>query len=307
MDGKNLLTALYKWSSGQDENFITEILVYLLNHYLSNEDVASKSIFSRITGGRLKPNAAEFDALSVTTQTHTKKGIPDVKIENNHFLCFIEVKVDSHFGNNQLSRYRSILNASDKSTALISLTRYPYDQHGADIAPDHAFRWHEIADWLKALDLKSTISIFLTNEYIDFLEHRGLSMNHVNWQLTEGVRALKNVVDMLGEAISSCGIEICSKSGAWQWMGYYIESKRFFVGIYYDNPEQITLNTEVGLIDERPSEPEIGFYKDGGWQNTLELCSEEVHFFSRTRASQLACLEEFLRNSVEFGRKVIKT
>jgi len=31
MDNNNLLISLHKWSGRQDENFITEVLVYLLN------------------------------------------------------------------------------------------------------------------------------------------------------------------------------------------------------------------------------------------------------------------------------------
>jgi len=307
MVNNNLLISLHKWSSRQDENFITEVLVYLLNFYLRHENDSSISIIKRITNGQLSLTANELSTLLITTQARTHKGIPDIRIENNFFLSFIEVKVDSDFGSNQLSRYKSILNASNKQTELITLTRYDHEQHGADISPDYAIRWHEISDWLRQLQLTNNISKFLTKEYIQLLEQRGLAMNQVNWQLTEGVIALRNVVDMLGEAIAACNVQIHMKSGAWQWMGYYIEEKRLFAGVYYDNPGQIVINTEVGLNDAIPIEPDIGRYQNGVWLNILELGSEDVHFFSRTKASQLACLEKFVTESVEFGRKVVKT
>lgn len=307
MDNNNLLISLHKWSSNQDENFITEVLVYLLNYYLLYEYDSSISIIKRITNGKLSLTDNDLSSLLITTQAHTHKGIPDIRIENNFFLGFIEVKVDSNFGSDQLSRYKAILSASNKQTGLISLTRYDHEQHGADISPDYAIRWHEISDWLSKLQLTNIVSKFLTKEYIKLLEHRGLAMNQVSWQLTEGVRALKNVLDMLGEAISACGLKIYSKSGAWQWMGYYIEDKRLFAGVYYDNAGQIVINTEVELNDDRPNDPDIGLYQNGGWRNIIELGSEDVHFFSRSKASQLACLEKFVAESVEFGRKVVKT
>ena len=307
MDNNNLLISLHKWSSNQDENFITEVLVYLLNFYLRHEHDSSISIIKRITNGQLTLTANELSTLLITTQAHTEKGIPDIRIENNFFLSFIEVKIDSNFGSDQLSRYKAILKSSKKKTALIVLTRYHHEQHRADISPDYAIRWHEISDWLSQLELTNSVSKFLTKEYIKLLEQRGVAMNQVNWQLTEGVRALKTVVDMLGEAIAACGLKIHSKSGAWQWMGYYIEDKRLFAGVYYDNPGQIVINTEVELNDDRPNEPDIGLYQNGDWRNILELGSEAVHFFSRTKASQMACLEKFITESVEFGRKVVKT
>ena len=130
-------------------------------------------------------------------------------------------------------------------------------------------------------------------------------MEQTNWQLVEGVKALKNLIGMLGEALSATNIKIYSKSGAWEWMGYYIEDKKFFVGVYYDEPNLIILNTEVALNDNIPKEPEKGRYVDNGWQNELDLQSESVYFFSRSKASQAACLEEFVKESVDYGKQLI--
>jgi len=306
MNRYSLLASLHRWSSNQDENFITELLVYLLNFYLVHEPQAAVYMIERITGNLLSLKTNEISTISVTTQAHTEEGIPDIKIENNSFLIFIEVKVDHNFGNKQLSRYKAALEKESKQTALITLTRYHPVHHRADIIPDHAVLWHQLADWLTELPLENIVAKFLTDEFLTFLEYRGIAMKQVSWQLEEGVRAFKNLIDMLGEVLSSRGIKIHQKSAAWDWMGYYLENKTLFAGIYYDNPGVLVINTEVELVDNKPNEPEIGFYKDGAWRNELDLYSEDVHFFSRTKASQIACLGDFVEKSVKYGLTLTK-
>ena len=44
---------------------------------------------------------------------------------------------------------------------------------------------------------------------------------------------------------------------------------------------------------------------DGEWYNCLDLESEDIHFFARSKESQLQCLEKFIKESVEFGNTLI--
>ena len=267
------------------------------------------SILRKITNNNISLRVEDTNSIDISTQSYTEYGIPDIRIENNQFLCYIEVKVDSNFGSDQLTRYKKILDSSTKETYLFVLTRYDYKLHGADITPDFGFKWHSLSDWLANLQLSNVISKYLTDEYISFLEHRGLAMNKINWQLVDGVRSLKSIMSMISEAISGAGINIYSKSGAWEWMGYYIEEKKLFIGVYYDNPEQVVINTEVALDESKPKEPEIGQYSDSGnvWRNILELNDEATHFFSRNKVSQLSCLENFVTESVNYARTIVKT
>jgi hypothetical protein len=307
MNRCGLLTSLHRWASHQDENFITEALVYLLNFCLVHEPQAAAYMIEKITGNLLSLKTNEINTISVTTQVHTNKGIPDIKIESDSFLVFIEVKVDSNFASNQLSRYKVVLTKNSKQTGLITLTRYRPEQHGADITPDHAVLWHQLADWLTELPLKNSVAKFLSDEFLKLLEYRRLAMKQVSWQLEEGVIAFRNLIDMLGEALSSRGINIHSRSAAWDWIGYYLENKRLFAGITYENPGIVIINNEGELVDNKPDEPEIGFYQsENEWRNELDLYSEDVHFFCRTKASQIACLGNFVEESVKYGLSLTK-
>ncbi len=305
MKDQNIFIPLHNLANQQDENFLTEIFVYLLNHYLKYEKQAALLLIKRMTDNKIKIVETELIGLDISTRAKTEEGVPDIYVFSKNVLIFIEVKVDSDFGWKQLSKYKEVLEKSEKITMLITLTRYHHKLHNPDIEPDYGFRWHHLSDWLNELDLNLEISRFLTNQYIELLKHRGVAMEKTNWQLVEGVKSLKNLVDMIGEALSSASIQIHSKSGAWKWMGYYIEEKKFFVGIYYDTPNFIFLNTEVALLDGIPKEPEIGEYDGGGWQNGLDMESESEYFFSRTKASQIILLEKFLKKNVDYGKTLV--
>lgn len=303
----SLLTSLHRWAKHQEENFVTETLVYLLNLYLEYEPHTAEDIIRKITGNKVPLSHNNIQTVSITTQVYLGEGIPDIKIENNNFLAFIEVKIDSDFGNNQLSRYKSVLSKDSRKTALITLTRYDPNQHKADVAPDYSVKWHQVADWLYVSipNLKNTTTQFITREFIYLLQERRLAMRQVNWQLEEGVRSLTSLIDMLKEALDSCKVEIHQRSAAWDWIGYYLEKKTLFIGIYYDSPGLLTINTEAKLIDNKPIPPTIGFYKESTWRNQLDLYSEDVHFFSRSKASQITCLEDFIKENVKYGLSLI--
>ncbi len=120
----NLLIPLHKWASNHDENFLTEILVFLLNHYAQNEPQSAISLISLITDDRLVLSEKDLNVLRIEAQHHTTEGSPDIKLETLSFVCFIEVKVDSGFGHDQLARYKKLLGKYKKRSALITLTRY---------------------------------------------------------------------------------------------------------------------------------------------------------------------------------------
>lgn len=302
----NLFESLHKWAAANDENFITESFAYILNLYKKYDSESFDIIIKKITNNIINSNS-DLSSLTITTQFHTENGTPDIKIENTDILVFIEVKVDSGFGNDQLGRYKKVLSTKNKKTALITITRSS-ELYGADIKPDLSITWLEIYENLLRMRKKCSnlIGCFLTDEYTCFLKTRGLIMTEANWQLTEGIKSLKRIMDMIDRAIKLNNLNIHSRSGAWDWMGYYIENKKFFIGLYYGNPNSITINTEVPLIENIPSTTEVGLLRNRRWENQLILDSEDVHFFSRTALSQLECIKLFIENSVKYGNSLIK-
>ena len=130
-------------------------------------------------------------------------------------------------------------------------------------------------------------------------------METVSWELKEGVRSFRSLVDMIGEALRLHDIAIHQKSGAWNYYGYYVAEGGMFVGFYLDEPTVVVVETTRQTTKADDFEPEVGQFENGKWTNSVELSSESVHFFSRSRASQMQFLEAWIGDSVDFGQKVL--
>ena len=300
----NFFFNLHRLATSQDENFITESLAFLLRYMITNELEAGKSLLSSITCNRLNVSLHELVTVDVKTQVSTEEGKPDVVISTDDHLIFLEVKVDSSFGHRQLERYRNQLQKSGYlNTSLLVLTRYSFDQNIHSIIPDFCFRWHNLIDWLTNLKLNDNISNFFCKQFIEFLTMRGIAMGKVGWELVEGVKHAQALIDMIYEALIAKGITVRS-SAAWNWKGFYIEEKKFFIGMYYSHPNMFRFNTEI-VLSIVPDNVTLGIIEGGRWQNDLDLTSEEVHFFARSKASQIQRLERFIEESLNYGKQLV--
>lgn len=303
----NLLYNLHRLAIVQDENFITESFSYILQKLIESEIEVSLFILNNIFGEFYRIGSNEISAVSIATQISTPYGKPDIEIKGPSFLFYIEAKIESGFGIDQLDRYRRALNESGaESTALITFTRYPLFIEEKSSKPDKAIRWHQIVEWLEEAEICDLVNRYLRDEFITFMKLRGIAMEPVRWELTEGIRSFQNLLTMISEALSATNVSIYSKSGAWDWHGYYIEDKHFFIGIYLSNPSVIELNSEVPLKENIPDNIEVGMIEYDCWKNQLDMSSEDIHFFARNKQSQLLCIEEFIKDSIEFGRKLLK-
>lgn len=70
----NLFANLRRWAIGQDENFITEALGYLLRQLLAKEPEAAVEILQRITNGKLQVTTDKLDSVNIRTQLTTEAG-----------------------------------------------------------------------------------------------------------------------------------------------------------------------------------------------------------------------------------------
>ena len=289
-----LLARLHKWASRQDENFLTESLSCIVEHLLYSESEAGAAFLKWLTGGAISIKADEADAVDVSTQYATPAGTPDIVIRSRESRVYIEAKVDSGFGANQLERYRADLNTrSEKKKALITLTRYPIDLKSC-IPVDQERRWYEIADTLRELQISDPVSLYLISELLELFRFRGVAMESVSWQLPEGIRSLRNCMTLLEEALNKTGISIHQRSAAWDWYGFYLEKKKYYVGIKFDDPTVVRFSTEDLVIKEKDVSVPFGVVEEGWWRHYLNLDSEDIHFFALSRPSQLICLVDFL-------------
>ena len=137
-----------------------------------------------------------------------------------------------------------------------------------------------------------------------------MKLAQVGWHMPEGVRALSNLLNMLFEAAMACKISV-KKTASWDSMGVNLDGLKYWVGILHASPEKLWFGTRCRIDPEaaaRLSGGEIteeswvpGRYR---WWRGVELDSEPVHFFSRSKVDQMRWLESFLRESVTMARSI---
>ena len=313
--GPNLFARLHKWAARQDENFLTESLAVVLEQLLILAPEAGVRLVSRLTGGFIDLTASEASTIVVKTQVEAGAGRPDLEFRALHRLAWIEVKAESELRTGQLEGYRVLLQESGfEQTRLVLLTRYPEVFASEETRPDLELRWIEFADWLETelptADEVDKVAGFLARQFLDFLRRRSMKLAQVGWHMPEGVRALSNLLNMLFEAAMACKISV-KKTASWDSMGVNLDGLKYWVGILHASPEKLWFGTRCRIDPEaaaRLSGGEIteeswvpGRYR---WWRGVELDSEPVHFFSRSKVDQMRWLESFLRESVTMARSI---
>jgi hypothetical protein len=306
----NLLTKLQKWAVHQEENFVTESFVHLLLHVIKYEPAIALKILDKVSGSKLCINSSQIQHVRVRTQPYTQQGRPDIEIRYHDFLLFVEVKINSDFGKNQLNQYKKELSKSGMaSTVLTTITKYPFVSYKNAFLkkPNIDIRWHEISDLIYMEKCTDAVSQYLLDQFVGLLSERGIAMDKVSWELKEGMISFQNLIGLLGESLDSIKIPV-RRVTSLDWWGYYTTDKKLFFGVYLDNPDIVTINSEEVKFKKNVNfkiNPLVGRFNGDRWQNDLELSSEEIHFFSRSKASQIECLEKFVKESIDFVKKVI--
>jgi hypothetical protein len=193
-DDFNIFVDLNRWAFRQNENFITEALVYLLKFLLHEEPYIASKLLYNFTDGFLSLKQEDTINVKVKTQTVIDEGKPDIEIIFNDYLIYIEAKVNSGLSKNQLSGYKSALEKSGiKNTQLIFLSRYPLNSSENGI-PDKVIRWYQIADWLKSIlrQYKPTeISQFLIRQFIGLLDDQNMVLSKVRSEISSGLNSYR--------------------------------------------------------------------------------------------------------------------
>jgi hypothetical protein len=115
---------------------------------------------------------------------------------------------------------------------------------------------------------------------------------------------------MTAEALAQAKIESTATSGTSQggYHGFYtkrVKDRTIYICVYFNQPSKLIVETAACNIDEH-KQLERGNIEDKSFRIELNLASEEVHFFARSKQSQLSCLEEFLSESVQYAEQLIR-
>lgn len=317
--GPNLFARLHKWATRQDENFLTESLAVILEQLLILAPEIGVRLVSQLTGGFIEVHLDRASTIEIQTQVEAGYGRPDLEIGTPERLVWIEVKVESELRRGQLEGYRILLrDCGIEQTQLVLLTRYPEVFQGEETRPDFEVRWFEFADWLEsemaAIESAGEVGAFLAQQFLDFLKERKMNLAQVGWQMPEGFRALANLFDMLFEAAAACKVS-ARKAVGWEptWnIGINLDGRKYWLGVTSVEPDTLWFGTYrcridpeaaarlgTGEVSEDNSVP--GSYR---WWRGVELNSESVHFFSRSKVGQMRWLMGFLGECLDMARSI---
>lgn len=276
----NIFSSLAKYNSAIDENYLTEGFVFVLNSLLESDRSACLDILRHLCVNENDYDFLPDENIIISTQETTEQGRPDIKIFSPNKIIYIEVKHDSGLGDKQIERYSYALKSSNASIKkVILLTRFAVDFNEEQGKPYKHVRWFQIYNWFSSVRVENPISEYLIKSFLKFLEVKNMSIQKISWEYINGTQAFKNFINMLEVAIQSASLRIYKKSAGWDWMGFYVENKKEFFGVYYDSP--LLLKFEV--------------YDGKKTTSTSILNLEAIHFFSLDKDEQLNQLTQFIK------------
>ena len=297
MSNENIFSALAKYNSATDENYLTEAFVFLVNHLLAEEQTIGLEVLTQLC---VKDNEFSFDIgedISVSTQETTEQGRPDIKVSSPDKLIYIEVKDYSPVDPEQLKRYKKDLeSATAPIKRLILLTRFPVDSSEHQRIPDKHIRWFEVYNWLANARAQDPVSVYLIESFKSFVEAKQMSIQKVGWEYINGVPALTNLINMIEVAIQGASLPIYAKSPGWDFKGFYVESNKFWCGIDYNEPLVMVFRIEdkkhfnSKLVD-KPNYP----MTEDRYAVRFLLQFEDKHFFSLDKNEQLEEITKFVK------------
>jgi len=298
MSSENIFSALAKYNSAIDENYLTEALVFVINALLQLDRPIGLEILTQLC---VRDNEFSFDIgedISVSTQETTEQGRPDIKVSSPDKLIYIEVKHDSPLGPQQLERYKKALEPSTATTKnVVLLTRFAIDFDAEQERPYKHVRWFEVYNWLANAKAKAQdpISVYLIDSFNSFLEVKQMSVQKVGWEYINGVPALNNLINMIEVAIQGASLHVHQKSAAWDSKGFWLENKKYYCGIYYNAPLTVIFKafhkTDLNLDNvQAPSYP----IKEAFASMWFMLQLEDIHFFALDKDKQLEEITKFV-------------
>jgi len=281
---ENIFSSLSKYSSGANENYLTEALVFVTRLLLERTPAAGLDMVNLLCGLSQETWFSDPKSVHISTQVTTDEGRPDIEIRGKDTLVYIEVKHDSPLTSGQLESYKTQLDkAASPNTRLVLLTRSRNSAFETTLQPGdyHHIYWYEIYNRLSQTDTQDDVCQYFVQSLMSFLEEKRMSMKRVTWEYIQGVPALLNLTDMMETAIAEVmpGVKFTRTAG-WTWRGFYLPNGYWF-GIRYTQPLVVVFENNNG--------------KSPTYKRDLNL--EKNHFFALNKDEQFECLVEFLQQA----------
>ncbi len=290
---------IYKFKQSEtknsQENFLTEIFAYCLK----NDEVFRKSFFVNIN--LFEYNDSQIKE-SIKTQYITKtKGRPDICLKDDNNLIFIENKIDSLQGENQLKNYKndllSIENNKIKNKSLIFITKH-YEETNISKELNFNFiylRWFDVYELIQkpTNEITKELALYLEKEKmskkLDFKkEHESFFRNfeEVFYIIKDFFKLVKDDSDIsntfnlkkfndyiLQKWEFSIGIETNLQYGK-LWIGFWLNGNEMNLAVHLYNLNEIekenVLKKYNNLSKEWKNDDDKDIYKFTKFSNLIK-------------------------------------
>lgn len=281
----NVFSALSTYGSSEEENYLTESFVFLINLLIERVPNEGVRFLNRLTGSLPLHSITQPRLVVIRTQVTCEQGRPDIEIrEGEDTLAYVEIKHDSPIGYGQLEYYLNQLNQSGYTNVqLVLLTRSRASATETTLAPAdyHHVCWYEIYNWLAAISHRDEVSQYFIGAFMSFLEEKNMNLKKVTWEYMQGTKSLLNLTIMMETAAKEIMPEMTfRRTAGWNWRGFSLDSAYFF-GLRFDHPSLIVFENNQGT---NPTAK-------------CELDLEVTHFFALTKDEQFELLVNFLKKA----------
>lgn len=292
----NLFVPLHHWATRQDENFTTEVFVYLLKYLQVNEKASFHRFASNLSRNLLETISDGNHEIAITTQVRNNSTIQDIQLKTSDKLVFVEVKVGSPLERKQVEAYLDFLKQTSykpENTLLVCLTRSPISSETTD--GTYPIRWYQVARWLEqeAELVESGTCKFLISNFIEFLAYQKATLTKVSSPVSAGISKYRNqagensilhkrfksleklltvdellplydfmllIFESLRSFTDEKKISFDSSndiSGAGEVM-FNINNGQYFIWVEYDYPEVLRLSTYKRVADQSEDDLKFG-------------------------------------------------
>lgn len=340
---ENIFEALFKWGevSSKEENFYSKSLILVLKRLERHDKTSVKDFLNYLFShdARFRIISSQWD---ITNHTGVENK-PDIEIEADDTLSYIEVKVSKPLEEDQLRRYRNDVNKkarkTGKSPHLFAITRFgtDYDWNKCDRQTSWIRVWqclgrieHELEPKHKEL---APEAYYLLRDFRLFLKEKGMGAEQLSQiASSESLHDVRKLLSLILAGCKAAGLkgEQCdfedegSKDDScfgW-WFKEEKKGKQYWCGFYMNQPMKLAFglagDAYKRLSDQFKKKPNPRKrldkrYKDWWMEEKEEWAEFPLYLpddFVRRRAEQQVSLipdfvSELLDNTIE-RRKLLK-
>lgn len=309
MNNLNIFTSL---SPGNiyDETYFSKCFEFILQEIKKNNPQAFVFLLENITDLVLS-NDENF-TINREVPILSGKGRIDIEIESKNSLFFLEFKIGTPLGENQIKNYKDGLKQINgkQNKLLILISKWNIEYNKAN-TPNIHLKWYNIYKNLKDLSVNNKITKHYIEQFLSYMEALEMKLGRLTGEYENGIKSLLILREQIRFAIENIdpNIKIGDFRGTLGYEGFIIrKSKERFndwIGIYYEEPTKIYYHLEK-VTKKSFNESNNSFFKFIQEYNTpfANFSLIDNNYYSLTPEEQVQMLQHFFEKCIEESKKI---